>query len=148
MRLLADKSRTLRNLNNPISWGMKPESSFLKRYKVVKFLKLPMEGRIGPMRLLVDNRRSLRDLNNPISWGIEPESSFSKRCKVIKFLKFPIDGGIRQVRLLVDKSRKLRDLNNPILEEWNQKAHSYKGTKWFLKEILTFRSVHQRKRMK
>ena len=28
MRLLADKSRTLRDLNNPISWEMELESSF------------------------------------------------------------------------------------------------------------------------
>ena len=93
---------------------MEPESSFLKRYKVVKFLKFPMDGGMGPMRLLMPNSRSLSDVNDPISWGMEPESSFSERYKVVKFLKFPMDGGIGPVRLLVDKSRSLRDLNNPI----------------------------------
>ena len=81
---------------------------------MVKFLKFPIKGGIGPVRLLVDKSRSLRDLNNPISWGIEPERSFSKRYKMVKFLKFPMEGGIGPMRLLVDNSRLLRDLNKPI----------------------------------
>ena len=68
MRLLSDKLRTLRDLNNPIFWGIELESSFSKRCKVSKFLKFPIGGGIRPMRLLVDKSRTLKDLNNPISW--------------------------------------------------------------------------------
>ena len=35
---------------------------------MVKFLKLLMEGGIGPLKLLEDNARKLRDVRNP-SWG-------------------------------------------------------------------------------
>ena len=40
MRLLVNKSKKLRDLNNPSSWGIEPESSFLKRYKVVSEEKM------------------------------------------------------------------------------------------------------------
>ena len=43
MRLLANKSRKLRYLNNPISWGIEPESSFLKMYKVVSEGKMSFQ---------------------------------------------------------------------------------------------------------
>ena len=67
LRLLNDKWRSSSNLNHPISWVMEPKSLFLKRGKMVKFLKLRMERGIEPMRLLVDNARILRDCNNSIS---------------------------------------------------------------------------------
>ena len=70
MRLLVDNWISLRDLNNPISWGMIAESLFLKRCKVVKFLKFPMEGGIGPLKLLKANVRKLRDVRNPSWWGI------------------------------------------------------------------------------
>ena len=50
---------------------MEPESLFLKRYKVIKFLKLHMDGGIGPVRLLFPNSKSLSYVNNPISLGID-----------------------------------------------------------------------------
>ena len=81
---------------------------------MVKFLKSPMDGEIGPMRLLVDNSRLLRDLNKLISCGMEPESLFLKRYKVIKFLKLHMDGGIGPVRLLFPNSKSLSYVNNPI----------------------------------
>ena len=43
MRLLVNKSKKLRDLNNPISWGIEPESSFLKRYKVVSEGKMSFQ---------------------------------------------------------------------------------------------------------
>ena len=77
---------------------------------MVKFLKLPMDGGIGPVRLLVANSRSFNDLNNPISWGIEPNSLFVWSYKVVKFLMLPMERGIGPVRLLVDNWKSLRDL--------------------------------------
>ncbi|RVW74621.1 hypothetical protein CK203_050879 [Vitis vinifera] len=52
---------------------MEPESSLSERYNVVKFLKLPMKGGIGPVRLY----------------------------KVVKFLKLPMEGGIGLVRFCI-----------------------------------------------
>ena len=86
LRLLNDKLKSSSNLNHWISWGIEPERLFSKRYKVVKFLKFPIEGGIGPMRLLVVNWRSLSDVNNPISWGIEPYSLFVWRYNSSSFL--------------------------------------------------------------
>ncbi|CBI29781.3 unnamed protein product, partial [Vitis vinifera] len=39
----------------------------MKVQSVVKFLKFPMEGGIGPLKLLKANVRELRDVRNP-SW--------------------------------------------------------------------------------
>ena len=105
---------------------MEPESSFSKRYKVVKFLKFPMDGGIRPVRLLVFNWRSLSNVNNQISWGIEPDSSFIWRYKVVKFLKLPMEEGIKPLKLWEDNARKLRDVRNPSWgditpgNDWNQ----------------------------
>ena len=68
VRLLVFNWRSLSNVNNQISWGIEPDSSFIWRYKVVKFLKLPMEEGIKPLKLWEDNARKLRDVRNP-SWG-------------------------------------------------------------------------------
>ena len=67
VRLLFPNSKSLNYVNNPISLGIESDGLFVWRYKVVKFLKLPMERGIELVRLLVDNWISLRDLNNPIS---------------------------------------------------------------------------------
>ena len=126
MRLLVDKWRSLRDLNNPISWGIEPDSLFVLRYKKVKFLKFPMDGGIGPVRLLNAKSRLLSDVNNPISWGMEPESSFPKRYKVVKFLKLLMEGGIGPLKLLEANARKLRDVRNQSWgditpgNDWNQ----------------------------
>ena len=102
MRLLVDNWISLRDLNNPISWGMEPDSLFVWRYKEVKFL---MDGGIGLVRLLVPKSRSLSDVNNPISWGMEPESLLSEKYNVVKFFKLPMKGGFRLVRLLAENWR-------------------------------------------
>ena len=67
---LSFNSRSVRDINFPISLGIEPERLLQNMYKMLKLLKLPIEGGIEPVGQLLLKFRLIRDINFPISLGI------------------------------------------------------------------------------
>lgn len=120
----------------PSDGGIGPKSLFIPRFKVTRFLRLPIASGMGPERLLRRNDKDERFVHAaPIQFGkppdkvalsmlidcrfvklakvsgIGPEMLLAPMLRLVKFMA-PMHGGMMSVKSLLNKSKVCKDVDS------------------------------------
>jgi hypothetical protein len=94
VRLLLERSKTVKLTSFPRDGGMEPFSSLPRRSRLLSDVMFPSQGGISPLKFICPSSRMLSKDMFRISGGTPPEKLLPPSCNLFKFTNLPSSSGI------------------------------------------------------